>query len=306
MTTPAAYGPPLADRDVADYDAAAVPQYVRFFDALCASLLVTRASTVAGPRSGTPGGARVAVFGCRTGAAQEAVASRLESGDALVGVDASEPAIWSARLRDAPQGLSIAYEHAATTHTPLGEASFTHAVAVHPLAAPSQRAALFAEMRRVLQPGGQVVVALPVRGSFPELLDLVREFSLKHDKPAVAEAADRCAGARVSIETLHEDLEAAGFVDVDVDVQLLAVPFATGKAFAQSPVSRLVVGPDLGELLAVDPALRDRAVAYAADAIGKYWSESAFELAVNLGGASGWVPGEAPRGSIPPGLLSPL
>ncbi len=306
MTTPAAYGPPLADRDVAEYDAAAVPQYVRFFDALSASLLVTRSTSMGGARTGEPGAARVAVFGCRTGAAQQAVAARLESGDALVGVDASEPAIWTARLRDAPQGLSVAYEHAATTETPLGDASFTHAVAIHPLAAPAQRASLFAEMRRVLQPGGQVVVTLPVRGSFPELLDLVREFSLKHDKPAVAEAADGCAGARVSVETLQDEMEAAGFIDVDVDVQLLAVPFATGKAFAKSPVSRLVVGPDLGELLAVDPSLRERAVAYAADAIGKYWSESAFELAVNLGGCSGWVPGEAPRGSNPPGMLSPL
>ena len=182
----------------------------------------------------------------------------------------------------------------------LDASSFTHAIALHPLAAPEQRAALFAEMWRVLQPGGQVVVALPVRGSFPELLDLVREFALKHDKPVVTAAADRCAASRVSIETLARDLEAAGFADVDVDVQLLAVPFASGKAFAKSPVARLVAGPDLGALLDVEPALRERATTYAADAVGKYWSESGFELAVNLGGASGWVPAEPPRHTVPP------
>ena len=288
MTPAASYAPPLADGDVAAYDAGAVPHYVRFFDALCASLIVPRA------------GMRVAVFGCRTGAAHDAIAARLASGDALVGLDPSEPALWAARMRDAPAGLSVAYEHAPTTATPLDASSFTHAIALHPLAAPEQRAALFAEMRRVLQPGGQVVVALPVRGSFPELLDLVREFALKHDKPAVTAAADRCAASRVSIETLASDLEAAGFADVDVDVQLLAVPFASGKAFAKSPVARLVAGPDLGALLDVEPALRERATIYAADAVGKYWSESGFELAVNLGGASGWVPAEPPRHTVPP------
>jgi len=284
----AAYAPPLSDRDVAAYDAGAGARHQER-----GAELVEEADVLGD-------GARVACFGCRTGAAQNAIASRLRSGDALVGVDVSEPAIWTARLRDGHEGLSLAYEHAPTTATPLRSASFTHAVAVHPLASPPQRTALFAEMRRVLQPGGQIVVAMPVRGSFPELLDLVREFSLKHDKPQVALAADRCAQTRLSIETLASDLEEAGFTDVDVDVQLLAVPFPTGKAFAKSSVARLVVGPDLGELLEVDEAMRERVVAYAAEAVGKYWSESAFELAVNLAGASGWVPGEPPRNSMPP------
>ncbi len=290
--TGAAYAPHLLDGDVAAFDADAVPHYLRFFDALLGGALVPRAS------------ARAVLFACRTAAAHAELAARLANGDSLVGVDGSEPAIWSARLRQGREGLSLAYEHAPTTETSLDEEGFTHAAALHPLGAPEQRAALFAEMRRVLEPGGQVMVSMPVRGSFPEILDLVREFALKHDKPAIAAAADRAAQSRVSIETLSADLEAAGFVGVDVDVQLLAVPFESGKAFAKSAVARLVVGPDVAELLeGVEPALRERAVAYAAEAVGKYWSESKFELAVNIGGASGWAPGEPPRHSAPPSLL---
>jgi SAM-dependent methyltransferase len=287
----AAFAPPLRDDDLAAYDADAVPGYVRFFDAQAAGMLIPRDA------------ARVACFGCRTGAAQTEVAARLSSGDALVGIDTSEPAIWAARLRDGAPGLSVAFEHSAGMPTSLDDESVTHAVAIHPLGAPHQRAELFAEMRRVLAPGGQLVVTMPLRGSFPELGDLVREFALKHDKPNVAAAVDRAAQMRVSIETLASDLEMAGFVNVDVDVQLLAVPFETGKVYARSAVSRLVIEPDLSQLLDVDGPMRSRAMAYASDAVGRYWSESSFELAVNLGGASAFAPGMAVRRStIPPPL----
>ena len=72
----APFAPPLADGDVAAYDHDAVPQYVRFFDALAAGWLVP-----------AEGGSRVVSFACRTGAAHAQVAERLGSGDALVGVD---------------------------------------------------------------------------------------------------------------------------------------------------------------------------------------------------------------------------
>jgi len=285
----ASYAPPLADGDVAAYDLDAVPHYVRFFDALAAGWLVP-----------AEGGSRVVSFGCRTGAAHAQVAERLGSGDALVGVDTSEPAIWAARLRDGPMGVSIAYEHAAAAPTSLDSGAFTHAVAVHPLGSPAARTALFADMYRVLHSGGQAVVAMPLRGSFTDLIELCREFSLKHDKPSVAAAADKLGSSRASLETLGEDLEAAGFVEVDVQVELLAIPFATGKDFARSAVAQLVVGPDVGDLLEVDPALRERAVAYAIEAVAKYWSASSFELSVNVGYASAWLPGTRRRGSVPP------
>lgn len=285
------FSPPLVDGDVAAYDHDAVPRYVRFFDALAAGWLVP-----------AEGGSRVVSFACRTGAAHTQLAERLGSDDALVGLDSSEPAIWAARLRDAPVGVSIAYEHAQGTPTNLDAGSFTHAVAVHPLGSPAARTALFAEMRRVLGPGGQAVVALPLRGSFTDLIELCREFSLKHDKPAVAVAADKAATSRASLETLGEDLEAAGFVEVDVQVELLAIPFETGKDFARSAVAQLVVGPDLADLLDLDPVLSARAVAYAIEAIAKYWSASQFELSVNVGYASAWLPGARRRGSVPPVL----
>lgn len=288
-TGPAAFAPPLADGDVAAYDHDAVPHYVRFFDALAAGWMIP-----------AEGGSRVASFACRTGSAHTQVADRLGSGDALVGVDPSEPALWAARLRDAPMGVSIAYEHASVAPTPLDEGAFTHAVSVHPLGSPAARRALFADMRRVLGPGGQAVVAMPLRGSFTDLIEMCREFALKHDKPAVATAADKLASSRASLETLGEDLEAAGFVEVDVQVELLAIPFATGKEFARSAVAQLVVGPDLGDLLDVDPTLRERAVTYAIEAVAKYWSASSFELSVNVGYASAWTPGARRRGSVPP------
>ncbi len=113
---------------------------------------------------------------------------------------------------------------------------------------------------------------------------MLREFSLKHDKPKFAEAIEIASQSRPTPETLADDLERLGFTDVSVDLQLLSVPFETGKDFANHPLFRLIVAPELAALLG-DPAeaIVSAALDYAKTAIAKYWSEGQFDLTVNLG-----------------------
>jgi hypothetical protein len=171
--------------------------------------------------------------------------------------------------------------------TSLAPDSVTHAIAIHPLCDVEGRSRLLSELRRILMQGGQGLLALPVRGSFPELNDLLREFSLRQDLPNLSKAVDIAAQRRPTIETISEEFENAGLTEVDVDVQLIAVSFNNGREFLEDPIARLMVMPDMRVQLPIEDAVLDPALQYVAEAISKYWSDGVFELTVNVGCASG-------------------
>jgi hypothetical protein len=134
-----------------------------------------------------------------------------------------------------------------------------------------------------------MVMSLPLRGSFPEVYDMLREYALRHDHPHFGEAVDAAAGQRPNPETLSEQIARAGFLEIDVGVDLVGIAFKGGRDFLDDPISRLVVGPDVRSSLPVDEGVEE-AWTYAAMAIGKYWSEITFELTVNIGTVSARKP----------------
>jgi SAM-dependent methyltransferase len=172
--------------------------------------------------------------------------------------------------------MRATYQVGEALPTALPDDSFTHALAIHPLADVEGRSRLLAELRRILLPGGQALLALPVRGSFPELNDMLREFALRQDLPNLNKAVDVSAQRRPTIETISE-----------VDVQLIAVSFNNGREFLEDPIARLMVMPDMRVQVAVEPPVMEQAMQYLHEAILKYWSEGVFELTVNVGCASG-------------------
>jgi SAM-dependent methyltransferase len=173
---------------------------------------------------------------------------------------------------------------------PLRDGACSHAVLIHPLSAPRQRRALLSELLRLLVPGGQLLVCTPLRGSFPELLDMLREYAVKHDAIAIADAIESAAAQRPNPESFGADLEQLGFTDVEVDVELSSVRFESGREFENHPLFRLVLAPDLARHLELpQEALRD-AMAYARDAIAKYWSDVPLDVTLNVGCATGRRP----------------
>ena len=139
----------------------------------------------------------------------------------------------------------------------------------------------------MLCPGGQALLSLPLRGSFAEINDMVREFALRQDLADLGKAVDTAAASRPTIETVSEEFENAGLTEVDVDVQLIAVSFNNGREFLEDPIARLMVFPEIQALLTLDQEIAAPCLRYVHDAISKYWSEGVFELTVNVGCASG-------------------
>ncbi len=265
------FEPVLTAEEAPKFDPSVVPTYLSFFSAHAIELLLPFSP------------ARVAHIGCRTGYPDGMIADKLP-GAKVVGVDASEAALQVARSRaELLNSGTLEYERCEGLPTPLEAGTFTHTFSLCPILTPEERALFFAEHRRLLLPGGQCVLSMPIRGSFPELSDMLREYALRSDLTDLGTAVDAAWQARPTIETLAEELENASFTDVDVDVQLLVVSYANGREFVEDLATRLFVLPDLCSSLPFPSGSREPALEYLADAVSKYWSDGVLELTVNVG-----------------------
>lgn len=229
-------------------------------------------------------GARVVHLGCRTGFPDAAIARKLPLSH-IFGVDPSPSAIELARAKShLIQEARVEYAVSGFP-TPSPAGSFSHAVCLHPLAPmPEDRQLLFAEVARLLAPSGQGVLAMPLRGSFQELLDLLREHALKHDAGEIGRAVEAAAALRPNIEVLTEELESVGLEDVDIGVHRATIEFQSGRDFFEDPIARLLVLPDLrAHMSGVE---LEKPFRYVREAIDRYWSEQPFELTVTVGCAS--------------------
>jgi ubiquinone/menaquinone biosynthesis C-methylase UbiE len=268
-------GAPLTAAEAAVIDVSVIPRYLGFFGSAAAEMLIPYSP------------ANVADIGCRTGYVEPLIAEKLPGAN-VVGVDSSPWALELARARMiGVTGVNVTLELAEKLPLPLPDASFTHGLLVHPVVSAEGRYTLLAELRRILYLGGQGLVALPVRGSFPEIYDILREYALRMDLADFGKAVELSAASRPTIESLSEELEKVGLGEVDVDVQLVGVSFDSGREFLVDPIAQLIVFPDTRALLESDTLSIDQAFRYVHDAITKYWSEGAFELTVNVGCASG-------------------
>ena len=194
--------------------------------ALVAEMLIPRAA------------AQIAHLACRTGYPDPLVAEKMPTSIAR----RRRRARRAAHRRGARQGDALHRRaDAATTcdealPTPLHEGAL-HARLRRSTRSPTPRAAprCSASCAACSCPGGQALLALPLRGSFPEINDMVREFALRQDLTELGKAVDAAAASRPTIETISEEFENAGLTEVDVDVQLIAVSFSDGREFLEDP-----------------------------------------------------------------------
>ena len=260
---------PLSPAEVAILETFVVPRDLKVFaDAALTGLLV-------GPT------ARIVHLGCRTGFPDRELLA-LGEGCSVVGVDASESAIELARNKAATLRDARIEYFATDSWESLEAGSFSHAFSLHPIG-PSRRG-LFAEMHRLLYSEGQALVSLPLRGSFQELADLIREYALKCDQGELGRAIEVASQRRPTIESLSEELEQAGFDDVYVDVRQVGLSFQGGRAFTEDPATRLMVLPEQESYMG--PTDFTEPLGYVNDAIGKYWSGRPFELTLVVGTAT--------------------
>jgi SAM-dependent methyltransferase len=269
-------GEKLSPADAAIHETFVVPRYLSFYGELALELFLAGESV------------RVAHVACRTGYPDLKIYERVSQVE-LVGFDASIPALELARNKAALRGAqNVEYRVLEDGLSEFEPGQFTHALVLHPIVDAERRVALFRDMHRLLCPGGQALIALPLRGSFQEILDLMREYAVKFDEGEFSKALEYALATRPTIESLSEELEGVGFEDVDVEIRQTFLAFDSGRAFVEDPVSRLQIVPELSTWL--NGAELGKPLEYVRDAIDKYWSEGKLELSLNVGCASARVP----------------
>lgn len=267
----------LGPEDAAILETFVVPRYLSMFAERLLEMLVRTDE------------ARVCHVQCRTGFPDRTLLERLPAAH-VFGCDASEPAIELARAKAATitrknPGCAFDYRVQPGLPLPFPGGAFSHAFTMHPLAGSAERRRLLEELARLVAPRGQALFAMPLRGSFGEIEDLLREYALKHDRTDVTNGVEAATQLRPSDEMLARELASAGFEFVDVDLRQRTLKFEGGRGLFEDPVMRLLVLPEMKESLAIDDL--SAPLAYVRDAVDKYWSDGAFELTVNVGVVSG-------------------
>lgn len=266
----------LSPADAAILETFVVPRYLSLFGDLALEMMLIGE------------GARILHLGCRTGYPDLKLYERANGAD-IVGIDPSIPALELARNKAAVLGdVRIEYRLAERPPSELEEGLYTNVFTLHPTIGPKSRAELLLEMQRTLCSGGQALIAMPLRGSFQEIADLFREYALKNDDADFSKAVESALLARPSIEDISDELESVGLDDVDVEIRQTHLPFDSGRAFVEDPISRLLILPEIRAWLAFDDI--HRPLDYVRDAIDKYWSEGKLELTLNVGCASARKP----------------
>lgn len=271
----------LGREEAAVFEMFVVPRYLSLFGDRLVAMLAEGSD------------ARVCHVQCRTGYPDRALLERLPNAH-VHGCDASPHAIELARakavgLANAASGVAFDYRVTESSNVfPSG--AFSHAFTVHPIVRLTERLFLFEELSRLLAPRGQALVAMPLRGSFGEILDLLRECALKHELVDLTSAIEAAHQLRPTEALLKREFETLGFEFVETEARVRTLKFSGGRDFFEDPVTRLVLMPELSVNLGSAMKRTDEGVdpfGYVRDAIDKYWSSGRFEMTVHIGIVSG-------------------
>jgi len=218
------------ERLVKAYDAEAWPLFgARFAE------MVTRAFV---PRPDS----RVLVLGGGTGLLPLALARTLDAQSRLVTFETSSTLAAQARRRvesDPANAARIFVGDHATPPFPFGAAGFDNAVWNGGVGDGIVAQDALAELIRALRPGGQLVAALPLRGTWVELLDIFRGVLRDNRKTEALVALDRYVAALPEGDAPARSLERAGLRDVEMTVERWDLLFKSAREFFFAPVIEL-------------------------------------------------------------------
>jgi ubiquinone/menaquinone biosynthesis C-methylase UbiE len=244
-------------------------------------------------------GATVLEIGCATGDLTLSLARRFDAASQITALESSAPLAAQAEAKLAAEPAAAAKVTLRTTPTPLsptvvlGDAEYDICVSNLAVGDAPEPARAVAELSRMLKPGGELVVTLPLRGTWGEFLDLYRDVLRDSGKPESLAALDAYLAALPDGEAGARWMEEAGLTNVEVAVDRWQLLFKSAREFFFAPVI------DLG------PLSRWKRIAGRGDemqdiffftkqAIDAYFGDGVFAVTVVAGCLKGWKPIASP------------
>ena len=185
-----------------------------------------------------PPKAMVLDVGCATGWASLEILRRMDDQGRIIAIDASSPMLDEARKKAGPlSGKRIYFR----SETQVPKLSFTDDVydlvvsnaGLHDYEDPE---VAIREFARVCKPGGQVIVTLPLAGTWGEFFDLFREVLIKHDRQDAIDRLDAYLTRFPPLEQAQAWLEDAGLTDVKAEEEPFTLLFKSSREFFFAPV----------------------------------------------------------------------
>lgn len=243
MSSGARRAPPTTTaQDALQYDSVVVPRYSGLF----AQLIVDE--ILPGTR------ATVLDIGCRSGTPAFDVLRRLTEGGRVVAIDPDAALVDLARRRAAvgEDGRRIFFKCESANQLHFGDEVFDIVVGNLALGALEASVAM-PEMRRVLVPGGRILLTQAMSGSFEEALDVLREIAAKNENPTIAQRVESVAQRYPTRTEMARLAESTGFQDVRLREQSFRLSFRSARDLFVDPLMRLIGIPEWRWIAGFEP-----------------------------------------------------
>lgn len=147
------------------------------------------------------------------------------------------------------------------------------------------------DFARVTQPGGQVLVTLPLRGSWSEFFDIYREVLVKQDKNELLETIEDYVESFPTPEIAVRWMRDAGLRNITVDKEKFDLLFKSAREFFFAPVIEYGPLKTWKSLVGKGQQMQD-IFWYIKEAIDAYFSSTAFSVSVVASCIYGFKPTE--------------
>ena len=184
-------------------------------------------------------------IGCATGELTLELARRLDEASQITALELSAPLAERAQAKIAATPRTRRRVSIVQTATPLHptlvlpDSTYDICVSNLGLAEAPEPERTVAELANMLKPGGELVLTVPLRGTWGELLDIYRDV-LRDDRRTEALAAlDAYVAGFPDGDTCVRWLEQAGFANVEIAVDRWEILFQSAREFFFAPLINL-------------------------------------------------------------------
>lgn len=225
--------PTTTEQEAALYDAVVVPRYSSLFTQMVLREIPDRTR------------ATVLDVGCGTGHPAFELLRRLDDHGRVIAIDRDPGLVELARRRALDlEGKRIFFKAEPAEAMQFGDQVFDIVVGNLVIGQIEQQSEALAEMRRVLVPGGRLLLTRPLEGTFGEVLDMFTEVSLREDLPAVQQRTDAVTARYPTASAFANLARAAGFDDVQVEQESFRLPFRSASEVFSDPLVRFIGLPE--------------------------------------------------------------
>jgi ubiquinone/menaquinone biosynthesis C-methylase UbiE len=222
-------------------------------------------------------------MGCSSGTLTLELLQRTDASSRIIAIDASGPAMDLARQRAGDlAGKRVFFKTERDLKLTFAPEVFDRVFANLVLLDLPEPAHTLRELRRVLKRGGRFGATFPARGSFQEIVDLMREVVLKFDVEGATRRLDEYVESMPDERRALALAEDAGFKDVTYKRAAFTLTFRGARAFFADAIVEMLLAEDL-QRIAGEGNAGDRVIFHLREAIDTYFAGSDFTVSVVAG-----------------------